>query len=153
MKRDELIQEIFSVMDVTQRLMKAQVHREFDQLDLSHSHLQILMIVSHSKSINLKQLADKMRLTPGAITQIVDPLVRKGLVSRTADETDRRVANITMAKAGIQKMAEFKKIREAGFSKLLKTLDKDELETFLHIQQKMVAYLEENTNKTEEKNV
>lgn len=149
MHRNDLIEDILASSNTNQRLMKAQFHRSFEQLGLSPSQLQVIMVIEHAKSVAFKDLASKMHLTPGAITQIVEPMVRQVLLERSTNASDRRIVNISLSPAGKTKMAELKKAREAVYSKLLQDLDDHELETFLRIQQKMVSYLERESGTTE----
>lgn len=46
------------------------------------------------------QLAEKLDLTRGAISKLADRLENKGLVTRTADETDKRSHTLAITDAG-----------------------------------------------------
>lgn len=129
-------------MNVSHRVMKVHFQRVFEQSDLSPSQMQLLSIIEHYEPISLKILAAHMRMTPGAITQLIDGLDTAGYIERRQDPTDRRVTHIMTSKAAKAQLAELKKLREQILKKALASLDEHELKTFLKIQQKMLAYFE-----------
>jgi DNA-binding MarR family transcriptional regulator len=58
-------------------------------------------IFEHSNSeIMLKDIAQSVRVTPGAASQMVDFLVKKGLVVRRQKEHDRRAVVISLSDVG-----------------------------------------------------
>lgn len=65
------------------------------------------IIQENTKGIMLKTLAEKVALTPGATSIIVDSLVKNGLLEREHCETDRRAVNIALTKEGQRKMANY----------------------------------------------
>lgn len=58
------------------------------------------VIFSHADGVMLKDIAKEMRLTPGAVSQSVDLLVREGLVEREAAPHDRRAVIIRPTSKG-----------------------------------------------------
>lgn len=60
-------------------------------LTLPRFSLLRCLFLSDQRGIPLSELAAKLHVTSGNITQIVDVLVRDGLVKRVASEKDRRV--------------------------------------------------------------
>jgi len=57
------------------------------------------------KQLTVNQLAQKMSLTSGRVTRIIDGLVSKKRVVRESDKTDRRIFNLTLTPKG-EKLAE-----------------------------------------------
>ncbi|WP_090097056.1 MarR family winged helix-turn-helix transcriptional regulator [Lentzea jiangxiensis] len=54
-----------------------------------------LAVIAGAGSVSAGELAKEIGLTPGAVTGVVDRLVRAGLASRTPDPEDRRRLVIT----------------------------------------------------------
>ena len=129
-------------MATSHRLIHAHLQQSFMGRDVTFSQLQLLHIISDNQPISLKALADKMNVTPGAITQQIDSLDSAGFVVRSQAARDRRVTNITVSEMATQKMDQFRKVREHMFTEATATLDEKELEVFLTVQQKMLAYFE-----------
>ncbi len=76
-------------------------------------------------------LADKLGMTRGAISKIVDRLEAKALVSRTASTTDRRSQTLALTKSG-----------QALVPKLAELADRNDEEFFGHLDPKQQARLE-----------
>ena len=76
-------------------------------------------------------LADKLGMTRGAISKIVDRLEAKALVSRTASTTDRRSQTLALTKSG-----------QALVPKLAELADRNDEEFFGHLDPKQRARLE-----------
>ena len=60
-------------------------------LDLSMAQLKAFMIVVHTGGLPTRALAARMRVSPSAVTPVVDGLAAKKLVRREDDNDDRRV--------------------------------------------------------------
>jgi DNA-binding MarR family transcriptional regulator len=140
--REELLQNIFSTFSGIQRLMHARFQRTFEHAKVAPSQLQLLFIIECSQPINLKELASKMYMTPGAITQLIEGLVTEGYIARKQDDNDRRIVYVSLAAEGRKKIAELKKTKQHMFEQVMSSLDDEELRLFLKVQQKMLAYLE-----------
>jgi DNA-binding MarR family transcriptional regulator len=53
-------------------------------------HLRVLLYTPEGTGMRMSQLAERLQLTPGAVTQLVAHLERRGLVERAADPADGR---------------------------------------------------------------
>jgi MarR family transcriptional regulator, organic hydroperoxide resistance regulator len=140
--RTKNLQDLFATSALTQRMMHACMQRAFEELGIAPSQMHLLQLIEHSQPVSLKKLADDMRLTPGAITQLVDGLVETGYLERTPSSEDRRVTVVALTTAGTEKIGLLKRKKQALLTKVVADLDDDELQVFLRVQQKMLAYLE-----------
>ncbi len=59
-----------------------------------------LVVLSEGGARRLADLADALGVSPSTATRMCDRLVRKGLISRTRDELDRREVNLEVTAAG-----------------------------------------------------
>ena len=126
--------------------MQAHFQQAFDKVDLPLAQIQLLMFIAQYGPVNSKDLAAKMHLTPGAITQTVECLDRMGLVDRKPDEHDRRVNYLTLSRHGKRKVDKLHKAHERLFAEALTTLSDAELQTYLGLQRKMLAHWEAQSN-------
>ena len=62
---------------------------------------------SNPDGLMLKTLAEKVRLTSGAVSIIVDALVKHGLLERKHNSSDRRAVNIVLSSLGREKVAQY----------------------------------------------
>lgn len=67
---------------------------------LAHSQMQVLILISQSKSITQKELRKQLGIESGTLTGIVDALVKKGWVTRKESPTDRRKKELTLTEEG-----------------------------------------------------
>ena len=93
-------------------------------------------------------IARETRLTPAAVTALIDRLEKRGFVRRTADPTDRRKVLVEAAEATLKLTAEaYLPMRDAGAKALSKYTDAelkvvaDVLGESLRIQEEMTRML------------
>jgi DNA-binding MarR family transcriptional regulator len=146
-KRSKSIQDLFATTAVVQRMMHTCLQRSFDEIGVAPSQLQILHLIRQQQPVSLKILASDMRLTPGAITQLIEGVVQAGYVTRTESSEDRRITVVTLTPAGTNVCKQLEQKKQALLLKVVADLNDDELEVFLRVQQKMLNYLEDNCAK------
>ncbi len=142
--RDKKLQDLFATTALTQRMMHLYIMRAFDDLGVAPSQLHLLHTVERLQPVSLKTLASEMRLTPGAITQLIEAMVQAGYVERSSNDTDRRVIVVALTKSGNETVVLLKRKKQALLAKVVADLDDNELAIFLRVQQKMLTYLETN---------
>lgn len=72
-----------------------------------------LVSIEQCSPLSLGELAAIEQVVPATITKIVRRLVDEGLVQRTIDPTDRRVAFVALTPAGATRLAETRSRRTA----------------------------------------
>ena len=68
--------------------------------DITASQLSALSTVARCGPVSLGELAEIERIAPPSTTRIVGRLEERGLVVRTVDAADRRVARVAVSEAG-----------------------------------------------------
>ena len=97
--RQENIQDFFEATHKVFHDLKGEVGFPFKQHGLNGSQIRIMFLLSHHHDgVNVKDIAQRLNVTSGAITQIIDELVKKDFVNRTEDLNDRRVIRISLSK-------------------------------------------------------
>jgi DNA-binding MarR family transcriptional regulator len=127
--RNELLQrtveQLFSVMK--------QIHREVmpQGAVLSPPQARLVFMIARNKDkISVKDLANKANMTPGAITQFVDALLKKGLVIREENPEDRRVVLLKLTPAALEQMGQFRQQFLVSAARAFDALSMDDLEKF-----------------------
>jgi DNA-binding MarR family transcriptional regulator len=144
-KRADLLLEIHQTSLLTQRLLHSRMHQFKQDDELSPAQIRVIHILKHIQPVSFKALASKMLLTPGAISQFLDPLLKNGYVKRSQDENDRRVSYIALTDKGNQKAEKLSENFRTIHTEALSTLSTEELTELLGIQRKMLTYLEDHT--------
>jgi DNA-binding MarR family transcriptional regulator len=141
--RSELQRQIFEDMNAAKRLMQPYFGHILENFKLSYGKAHVLATVAESQPISLKTLADKVYMTPGGITQLIDNLEGLGYVARKRDSKDRRITYIYITEAGANIVATINKQRDKLMTIVLDTLTDTEIEHMAAIQRKTTIQLEE----------
>src|SRR5918995_368148 len=80
------------------------------------------------RELDLGELAAIEQVAPPTITKIVSKLEEDGLVSRTVDERDRRVARVTVSQAGQARLDATRSRRDAWLSQRLDEVGADDID-------------------------
>jgi MarR family 2-MHQ and catechol resistance regulon transcriptional repressor len=74
--------------------------RHIHSLGLGFSDFGVLEVLLHKGPMPVNALGEKIRLTSGSITTLVDRLEKKALVERRDDKSDRRARVVHLTAAG-----------------------------------------------------
>lgn len=146
-QRRRLIEEFFEVNVVFQRLFGSCKDRYLSQYGLSRPQAEILYYVADQQPVTVKQIAQIMKVTSSAATQMIEGLVKLGYLQRENDEADRRIVRISLTTNGQSRFNEFKFHHLEKVNQLLATLTNEELEQLLQLRKKVVQRLEELEDK------
>ncbi|MGN0834653.1 MAG: MarR family winged helix-turn-helix transcriptional regulator [Candidatus Spyradosoma sp.] len=91
----------------------------------------------------LKDVARELGLTPGAVSQTVDALVRTGFVSRTADAADRRAVRLVPTKKSLAFRDRMDGITREVLGPVVAEIPEKDLKTFFRVLTLMNERLEE----------
>jgi len=104
-------------------------------LTLSESHaIEVLGVYG---KMNMKKLAEKLAVTTGTVTATVDRLEEGGYAKRMAVQGDRRTYMIELTPAGKKAFEEHHKHHLRLTQELRLLLDKEEIDAFIKILQKL----------------
>lgn len=140
--KEELLQKLISNMTTVHRLMMQRNRRVSDGL-LPLSQAELLFVVREDGPLPLKALAEHMQLTPGAITQLVEPLERAGYLERISSKEDRRVSLVGVTQLGVDKLAAMQKCKTDMFKQTYESLTIEELQLMARIQAKIITNLKD----------
>jgi len=71
---------------------------------LTVPQILILQKIEEAGSLGVSEIARRVSLSQATVTSVIDRLVRKDLVTRERDHTDRRVVNISLTKRGAEQL-------------------------------------------------
>lgn len=72
-----------------------------DQYGLTQAEFRCLRLFGTDETINNKQIAERMQLSPSRLTRIIDGLVSKGYMMREIEPNDRRNMRVSLSKNGV----------------------------------------------------
>jgi DNA-binding MarR family transcriptional regulator len=147
--RHELIQEFIAAVRAGQTANQTLDHSVADYLGIDPSALRCLDILDQEGPMTAGRLAERARLSPGAITALLDRLEKKGLARRVRDTKDRRrvLVEVTpeVRRGGEQLYGTF----EEGAQALAGYSDR-QLEFLIGFLRGNIAYQEERMRRLEE---
>jgi DNA-binding MarR family transcriptional regulator len=90
--------------------------------DLTLAQLQVLAYVEHKDGPSQIAIARHLRVTRPTLVRTLNSLERKGLVTRTRSQPDRRIAHIALTDEGERVLRDYTAWREQRLGKLVKSL-------------------------------
>lgn len=136
--REDLLQKLLEMI----RGVMRQVGHGFmgNEPVLSPPQVRLLFtIASRQQGFPVTELAEKTGVTPGAVTQFVDALVEKGLVSREGDPDDRRVVRLKLSETARGRYEKLRKDYLESVTRVFGVLSDAELRQLIQIFSKVGA--------------
>ena len=95
---------------------------------LSMSQLGALLHLHHAGSSGVTDIGDHLGVTSAAASQMLDRLVRQGLILRLEDPSDRRVKQVVLTEKGLRVIQEGMRARQQWLVDLAGTMSSPEKE-------------------------
>lgn len=139
--REDLLTQVFESFHTFKRALQDQLPALVGKLPISGAQLELLSTVRQMQPTSHKQLAERLHLSAGAVSQLVDGLFELGLVNREVSPHDRRLQLLRLSKKGDQALVEVNKNHHLVMHRLTEDLTTEELEFMLRIQKKIIRQL------------
>lgn len=110
------------------RQLRRSAERGLDSARLTESQSELLWLVGRQPGISISAAAAELGLVANTASTLVSKLVGRGLLVRTADETDRRVGKLRLAGAAQQIVDSSRAARRAMLADVLDELGADQIE-------------------------
>jgi DNA-binding MarR family transcriptional regulator len=122
-----MVERLRVALGVTARYLRATDAGE----GLTPTELSILATISRRGSLRLTELAEIERVNPTMLSRMTGRLVDAGLISREADESDRRAARVEATASGVALHERIRAERSASLAAHLDELSPGELRALL----------------------
>ena len=89
--------ELFRTIQSTYRALRERSDGFIESYDLSRPQFEVISALGNTSGLTLKELSRRLPVTKGTLTGVINRLEERGLVHRSASESDRRstVASLT----------------------------------------------------------
>ncbi len=127
-----------SVAAVTQFLETPRKYTEDENLYMREVHFLVEINMDHG--LTMSELADRLNVTRGAVTQMVIKLEKKGYVIRTKGIEDKRMTTLTLTEKGKKTCQDhiiYDRETHLWISQELSEFSDEELERFIHFEKVM----------------
>ncbi|HYF61825.1 MAG TPA: MarR family transcriptional regulator [Herpetosiphonaceae bacterium] len=108
------------------------------QLNLSFSHMAALRLLAPDNVLTMKEIAERLQITPPSVTVLVRRLEQTRLVRRMPHQSDSRVTLLSLTDQGRQFHEQFASEHVENMVHLLKGLSADEQAQFLDLLERAV---------------
>ena len=135
MKKD--IEKITSLLFSLNQKIKEAFGKKTDETIPSIVQMRVLYFVDAKKSPSMKEVAEYFCVSSPSATEMIERLIKSGLLTRKSNVEDRRSVNIAITAKGKKELSNAKKIADKFISKSVSNLSKKELESFLEILKKI----------------
>jgi len=124
------------------RLITREFDRKLAPLGVNVAYLPVLGALYENQALSQKQLAELGGIGQPAMAQMLDRMVKEGLVDRATDTVDRRKVMFSLSEAAADRMADIGAQIEAGNAEIFAVLGSDGLETLSSLLKALEANLE-----------
>ena len=91
----------------------------------------LTLLHAHAGGLSMHQLAEAQSITASSATQLVDRLVRMGLVERLREDEDRRLVHVQLSDSARQRFEDMLRLHLRSLATLTATLGDEELRTLV----------------------
>jgi DNA-binding MarR family transcriptional regulator len=140
--RKELIPEFIAAIRASQTATDAFDHAVADYVGLDRTAYRCLDILDQEGPMTAGRLAERARLSPGAMTALLDRLEERGFARRTRDTKDRRRVLVEVTPQLHQMAAQLYGTPDEG-ADALAAYTNEQLEFLISFLRGNVAYQEE----------
>jgi MarR family transcriptional regulator, 2-MHQ and catechol-resistance regulon repressor len=112
-------------------------YRSVKTFGMGLSDFGVLEALFHKGPLPVNALGKKILLTSGSMTTAVDRLVRRGLVKRADDATDRRTRVVHLTEAGSKLIGEIFVEHSRDMERAVSCLDGHEIENLVTLLRKL----------------
>lgn len=125
--RDELLQAAAHLVMRTAAVLDPVRLQAWEEMGLTLAQLRILFRVRAQPGADVRRIAADIGITPSAVSQQVDKLVTRGLLSRQDKPEDRRYVQLQLTEAGHEATGQIRTVSRERVHAMLAHLSDDEL--------------------------
>jgi DNA-binding MarR family transcriptional regulator len=107
--------------------------------DITPSHLRALRVLSGEGAMRPSALAERLRVAPRSVTEVVDALEAKGLAKRRPDPGDRRATLVEMTGHGVRMLEAIEAARGAETERIFDRLSEAERADLARLLRKLMG--------------
>lgn len=109
---------------------------------LTQAEFRCLRLFGTDESLNNKQIAERMNLSPSRLTRIIDGLVKKEYILREINPNDRRNMIVELSKKGQALVTQLNKAYINIHSEILEDIDPDQHLPLITAMNQLLSALE-----------
>jgi DNA-binding MarR family transcriptional regulator len=117
------------------RLMNSRLNQNFrlHEYTITYEQWQVLSRLYEEDGLTQNQLAMTIERDQGSISRLIDNMIKRGLVGRISDDTDRRIKRVFLTEESHRIQEELEEIAVKTISQATRNMSEKELKTCLNI--------------------
>ncbi|WP_442603525.1 MarR family winged helix-turn-helix transcriptional regulator [Paenibacillus sp. KN14-4R] len=135
-KKDQSL-DLFIVLSRAYNSVSAHAIRDIRECGLNGTEFGVLELLWHKGGLPLQQIGEKVLMSSGNITYVVDKLENKGLLVRKPCPTDRRVTYAEISEQGSELLARVFPKHEEAIRLATSGLDAEEKQQAIQLLKKL----------------
>jgi len=139
-EREDLLQRLTGLQPALRHRFRATIPADVRATmqetmeEVTASQLEALTLLHQGRSgLSMHQVAEALSITPSSATQLVDRLVRMGLVERLREEEDRRLVRVQLSDVARQRFEEMMRLHLRGLAAVTEPLGDEDLRTLVDL--------------------
>jgi MarR family transcriptional regulator, organic hydroperoxide resistance regulator len=129
MDKETIINEIIRDHRLVNRYLQQYNPDVWLDLTLTIAQVKSLFYIYNEGTVNFRQLAAAMKVTPSNVTGIIDRLVEQSLVTRNENPEDRRMLMLRLTEKGENLISNLRERRFSVLSSVLSKMTEKDLES------------------------
>ncbi|MCE5314309.1 MAG: MarR family transcriptional regulator [Armatimonadota bacterium] len=125
----EILAEVF--VETVQRYTADAMHCDYCGEEITRSLMECLQYVYLHGASPVREIACGLQVSVSAGSQLVDRLVKKGLVTRSENQADRRLTHVELTDSGRQIVEKMRESRSKWFESIMKNMPEEMRLAFL----------------------
>jgi DNA-binding MarR family transcriptional regulator len=110
--------------------------------ELSAPQMNMMMMIRVRQAVSVTELADLLGVSPPSVSNMVDRLVERGLLTRTPSEQDRRKVVIQVSPAALKDIAKVEAMILSSFVELVEAVGPETTRKWCEVLQQIKQVLE-----------
>lgn len=135
-------EEFGAVLGAERRLRSRDQHRKGDGV-LTSAHVRALFALGNHEEATAGQIAESARLSPGAVTGMLDELEEAGIVGRVRCQDDRRRVLVHLTEDGSKLLDEKRRRWAKRWEDTMADVSQSDLEAAGDVMRRIAAMLDE----------
>ena len=123
----------FLVLMQTSKAIQDRIKVEMGQNNLSITEFSVLEVLYHKGRQTIQQIGNKILISSGSMTYVIDKLEQKGVLKRTDCPNDRRAIFIVLTDAGLDLMNKIMPVHQGLIDDMFASLNQEEEETLVKL--------------------
>ncbi|EMT45769.1 MULTISPECIES: MarR family winged helix-turn-helix transcriptional regulator [Anoxybacillus] len=129
--------KLFVVLSRAHKAVSEHVKHDIQRYGLNPTEFGVLDLLYHKGAQPIQQIGDKILLTSGSMTYVIDKLEEKGYIVRQRCEKDRRITYAVITDEGKALMDHIFPQHAQKMSDIFRSLSTEEKELAIHLLKKI----------------